>query len=248
MGNVYALTRPRELSGQHQLWSAVDIVFSLSQFLTHSFWPLTSIPSSLLFLISVLGSVTHCFIHWAASSSSMYFLHLQYENSISFLAEALARLNEMMLSPTLLYIISSISCRYCDTDYLLIWLSGPKWLKCKYLLSTIHLDYILPCKSVSIDTCFSPLKSFTFPHTTAIKDAEGLGFYIERGYLLFFFFLTFVLLSLFDFGSHSLVSSKFLPVPGNLGYLGIWFPNSHLLHHVILHSVRMWTSITNFVL
>lgn len=142
-----------------------------------------------LLLISILESVDLYFLQGAAFGPSMYALYLKCGNNISCLAEALARLNEMMLSPTSSY-ISSVSYRYYDTDYLLILLPSllNQWLKCKYLLSATHLDCILLYKSLSIDTRFSSLVSFTFPHVTTIKDAEGLEFYIERDYLLFFYF------------------------------------------------------------
>ena len=102
MGNVHALTWPRELFGQDQLWSAMDMSFFCFSVLDSQFLPcgwLLLLP--LLFLIPILGSVDLCFLHWAAFGPSMHtVLHLKYGNNIYYVAEALARLSEMMLSPT----------------------------------------------------------------------------------------------------------------------------------------------------
>lgn len=77
-------------------------VFSCFSVLDSQFLPcgwLLLLP--LLFLIPVLGSVDLCFLHWAAFGPSVHtVLHLKYGNNISYVAETLARLNEMMLSPT----------------------------------------------------------------------------------------------------------------------------------------------------
>lgn len=150
----------------------------------------------------------------------------------------------MLIGPTL----CSISYRFCDTYCLLIWLPSPQWLKCKYLPSAKHLDCILPSKSVEYRHMLLTTKVFHFPTHNNCKGCQRPWILYWKRLSAFLFFLTSLLLSLIDFESPCIVSSKFLTVPINLGYLDIRFPDSHLLHHVILHSVRIWTPITNFSL
>lgn len=75
------------------------ILLSVSQFLAlRKFLAVVGVYFALpFFFFSVLGSITQCFLHWAASGPSMHVLHLQYGNNISCLAETLARWNDMML-------------------------------------------------------------------------------------------------------------------------------------------------------